>query len=147
MIQIYYIIIYLIITIKFVKGFLSNKNSIYQTKLNLQNYNYIEQIRYSQMELVNWNEDTDKNNFYYIIGNKNLNFQLLVNDMKKMNICCIFIPITSYTIKELEIIYKEFINDNHDIDNTKEFNKFLIFNQNSYIGGLFEIYSKLYKDY
>jgi hypothetical protein len=149
MIQIYYIFIYLIINIRFITGFLSNNKFIYQTKIKLFNdYNYIEQLRYSQTELINWNENINRNNFYYVIGNKNLNFQLLINEMKKMNICCIFIPITLYTTKELDIIHQEFIKDktNIKINNTKDFNNFLIFNQNTYVGELFEIYSILYEN-
>jgi hypothetical protein len=75
--------------------------------------------------------------------------------MKKMDICCIFIPISTYQLKDIDFIFEKLMHNKYNdkcdyvkpkIDNIKKFNNFLIFDQNKYIGGLFEIYSIMYKN-
>jgi hypothetical protein len=116
--------------------------------LNLYNYDINSYSKYYQMELINWNENINFDKFYYIVGNKNLEYELLVNEIKKMNFNCIFIPISTYNLKDIDYILSNLdsINKKPKITNIKKFNDFLIFDQNKYIGGLFEMYSILYED-
>lgn len=117
-------------------------------KINLNLYNYDINSKYYQMELINWDENVNFDKFYYIVGNKNLDYDLLVNEIKKMNFNCIFIPISTYNLKDIDYIFSNLnsVNLKPEITDIKKFNDFLIFDRDKYIGGLFEMYSILYED-
>ena len=122
-----------------------------KTILNSFEYDHGEYSTYNQLELINWNDSIDPDNLYCIIGHKNIHYYLLVNEIQMSNICCIFIPISTYQLEDIDYIFSDIINlDNNitkpEINDIKKFNDFLIFDQNKYIGGLFEMYSLLYKD-
>lgn len=156
--QIYNIIFgLLLIFTKYSESFkFSNRLLIQSSRLNLFQYDtdrYPNQYR--QMELINWHENIDLDKFYYVIGHKNLDFYLLINEMKMMDICCIFIPITIYQIEDIDFIFSNLMHKKYsdidsfikpEINDIKKFTNFLIFDQNKYIGGLFDIYSIMYKD-
>ena len=142
--QIYYIFFVLfLVNHTFSFKFYNRMNK--KINLNLFKYNL---DGYYQMELINWNENINFDKFYYIVGNKNLDYDLLLNEIKKMNFNCIFIPISTYNLKDINYIFTNLnsINLKPEITDIKKFNDFLIFDQNKYIGGLFEIYSILYED-
>ena len=144
-----YSIIIILLYITITHSFKFNNIMINKDKLRSYCYN---NSKYSQMELINWNENIDYDRFYYIVGHKNLDYYLLVNEIQNMNYHCIFIPISTYKLNDIDFIFRslsqstsnDFIKP--DIKDINEFNNFLIFDQNKYIGGLFEMYSILYKD-
>jgi len=109
------------------------------------NFEYGHYSKYYPLELINGN--LDEENMYFIIGHKNLHYEILINEIKDKNIACIFIPILIYTLEDIDYIFSDVCNNttdfvNPEIDDIKTFNNFLIFDQNKYIGGLFEMYSK-----
>lgn len=154
--QIYYIIFGLVLFFtKYSKSFKFSNKFIKSSILNLFKYDDCEYSKYYQMELINWHDNINFNKFYYIIGHKNLDFYLLVNEMKIMDICCIFISISIYQLEDIDFIFSNLIHKKYndtstfikpEINNIKEFTNFLIFDQDKYIGGLFEIYSIMYKN-
>jgi len=152
--QFIYIIYLLLVFIQISTSFMRINKFIHNFKLKLFQYDddNISSI-YKEMELINWNENIAEDKFYYIVGHKNLKFMLLINEMKQLNICCIFIPITTYKITDIDYIFSNIMRNQYNIDFIKpnitdinKFDDFLIFDQNKYIGGLYEIYSILYKD-
>lgn len=123
---------------------------INKSKLKMNSNHY-------EIELINFYKNDELQNFYFIVGNNNMDLNLLKNEMKIMNFSGIFIPISIYQIKDIDYIFTNLENnlkkyDNKTnllkpkIDNIKNFNNFLIFDQNNYIGGLFEFYTLLYKN-
>ena len=143
-----YNIFFILFLVNYCIGFKFNNRINKNFNLNLFQYDLNEYSRYHQMELINWDENIDFNKFYYIVGHKNLDYDILVNEIKKMNFCCIFIPISTYKLKDIDYIFSNlnYIDLKPEINDIKKFNDFLIFDQNKYIGGLFEMYSILYKD-
>lgn len=131
---------------KNLKFYMNNKNSICDFINNDMNNNDIQYIGLF--------DNFDPNNFYIIIGNKNLQLKKLINDMEDNNLTGIFLLIEYYNNYELENIINQYINCNHIIKfnlkkklKNKNYNDFLIFNQYEYIGGLFEFYSIIYKNH
>jgi hypothetical protein len=138
-----------------------SNNFINKSRLNMNSfeYNYQDHSNFFEMELFNWKftdegfyDIIDFNKFYYIIGNKNANFYELIDEMKNRDICCIFIPISAYKLNDIDSIFLNLLNKKFNdlielnFNNIEKSNNFLIFDQNKYIGGLFEIYSILYKN-
>ena len=155
MIYINYITAWLFLLVTYSNSFKFSNKFIHTTRLNSFQYDYSEHSKYYQMELINWDENIDYDKFYYVVGHKNLDFHLLVNEMKIKDICCIFIPISTYQLEDIDSIFENLMKGKYsnaddfikpEINDIKKFNNFLIFDQNKYIGGLFEMYSILYQD-
>jgi len=110
-------------------------------KKNIDLLSYFEINNESKLQVIGTFNKIDLNKFYFIIGNNNINYYNLKNDMIRLGYNGIFSPYEYYkknNLNDLIDLTKLSIDDIDKIINNN--NNFLIFNNDKYIGGLFDIY-------
>lgn len=137
-----FITIIVIMLLSIASGFISNKlyrntnnnTHIYKTKTRL--YNKLEKNENS----IGFYEDDDP--IYIVISFKNDLVTQLLEDMDYFGLQAIYCDMQNYEKDELDEIFQIYIKNKNFNYKTQPW----IFENNKFIGGLFEIYTKIYKN-
>jgi len=127
-------IIIIVALISITNGFVTNK--FFTVKSRLYNNKLIE-----NENIIGYKEEIDES-IYVIIAFKNVIIDKLLDDMDYLDLQVIFCDISEYKKDELDILYNNYIKKENFSYKTQPW----IFKNNEFIGGLFEIYSRIYKN-
>ena len=99
-------------------------------------------VSYSDIKLINFDSFDLSKPFYFIIGDLNIKKNYItLNDIADTNIPGIFVSKSCYSSNNLKNIFENFLIDASKIKD----DEILVFNENGYIGGTFELYSYVFQ--
>jgi len=116
-----------------------------QFELISKHHDFFQENQIKFFGFDNDNEDKfESDKFYFIIGEKNKELDFFIEKLVISNYHGIYVSVNMYTDMELNEIIKTIINN--DLVKKPKKNIFWIFDEEKYIGGLFDIYSIIFKE-